>query len=305
MDSREIQPRVGNGSRARSEEIKAAIDHTRHRMDETLDELGEKFHPRQLFWDLMDYLRTPSPEGRSRMKETTSKVGQSIWHQVQEHPMPSMLIGAGLAWMLMEQQSRHHPEYAAYLKANASGKLSEFGDSAGQTGHGTVESIRQKGSQAADHIKHAASERTARLKQATLRAGAQVRDQVRERASRAYHFGEHKLSEAAEHNPVALGVGVLAFGLLAGLALPRTETEDELIGETSDDMKDRARRAGQQGLEKAKEVASAASGAAMEEAKQHGITPENIANTAKEIGREAKEAAQERAGAASGQHSTS
>jgi len=101
MDSREIQPRVGNGRGVESDQIKAEIDQTRGRIDETLEALGDKLHPRHLLEEVVEYIRSPG-----EIKGTASKLGHALWHQVQQHPMPSLLIGAGVAWMLSEQRKR-------------------------------------------------------------------------------------------------------------------------------------------------------------------------------------------------------
>jgi hypothetical protein len=41
-------------------------------------------------------------------------------------------------------------------------------------------------------------------------------------------------------NPLAVGAGALLLGALAGLAIPETERENELLGETRDSMVDKA-----------------------------------------------------------------
>ena len=58
--------------------------------------------------------------------------------------------------------------------------------------------------------------------------------------------------------PLVLGAIGLAVGALLGAGLPRTRQEDELMGEASDRLTEKAKEAGREQLEKAKEVASAA-----------------------------------------------
>jgi len=99
MDSRQIQPGgVDRGQRgSNSGQIKADIDQTRERIDDTLDALADKLHPKHLLDEAVDYIRSPG-----QVTGAAGKLGQTIWHQIQEHPMPSLLIGAGIAWMLSE-----------------------------------------------------------------------------------------------------------------------------------------------------------------------------------------------------------
>src|ERR687889_32275 len=59
----------------------------------------------------------------------------------------------------------------------------------------------------------------------------------------------------AQENPLGLAVGGIAAGFLAGMLIPSTRIEDERLGPKADEVKDRAREAGQQALEHGKEAA--------------------------------------------------
>ena len=58
-----------------------------------------------------------------------------------------------------------------------------------------------------------------------------------------------------EQNPLIMGAGALALGLLLGLAVPTTRAENKVMGETSDELARRARRLGKDALNKGQEVA--------------------------------------------------
>src|SRR5690606_26303404 len=90
------------------EGIEQDIRRTRSEMDETLDALGEKLNPRHLLDGLIDYFRGPRSEGTgTRLKDealhVAGRFSRNLMHQVAEHPLPSLLIGAGLAWLVYEQ----------------------------------------------------------------------------------------------------------------------------------------------------------------------------------------------------------
>jgi gas vesicle protein len=74
------------------------------------------------------------------------------------------------------------------------------------------------------------------------------------------------MKETAERNPLGLAVGGAALGFLAGLVLPSTRVEDEHLGEISDEIKDNAKEAGHEALERGKDVAQSA----IETAKDEG-----------------------------------
>jgi uncharacterized protein DUF3618 len=80
--------------------------------------------------------------------------------------------------------------------------------------------------------------------------GEQVRhgaDQVKEGAKQAV--------SVAQANPIGLGVGAMAVGLIVGMALPTTRAEDERLGDLSDELKQQARDAGSEALDRGKRVA--------------------------------------------------
>ncbi len=59
-----------------------------------------------------------------------------------------------------------------------------------------------------------------------------------------------------DENPLGVGIAAIALGVLAGLAIPSTRREDELLGETRDRLLDDAKEAGREALDKGKQVAS-------------------------------------------------
>jgi hypothetical protein len=87
-------------------------------------------------------------------------------------------------------------------------------------------------------------------------------DQAKEGAKRAVGV--------AQENPLGLAIGAAAVGFLAGMAIPSTKIEDERIGPVADDLKDKAREAGQEAVERGKEVAQQTAEAAKETAVETG-----------------------------------
>jgi gas vesicle protein len=62
----------------------------------------------------------------------------------------------------------------------------------------------------------------------------------------------------ARRNPLGLAIGAAAFGFVAGLLIPSTRMEDERLGDVGDRVRETASEAGQQALERGKEVARSA-----------------------------------------------
>jgi hypothetical protein len=55
-------------------------------------------------------------------------------------------------------------------------------------------------------------------------------------------------------NPLALAIGAVAAGFLIGLLPPSTRVEDEAVGESADSVKGRAMEAGQEALDRGRQV---------------------------------------------------
>ena len=81
------------------------------------------------------------------------------------------------------------------------------------------------------------------------------------------------MQHTAERNPLGLAVGGAAVGFLAGMLLPSTRVEDEHLGDLAAKVKDTAAEAGQEALERGKDVAQSAIETAREEGKQQGREP--------------------------------
>ena len=104
-----------------------------------------------------------------------------------------------------------------------------------------------------------------------------------------------RFREAGDDYPLAVGGAFLAAGLLAGLLLPRTNKEDEWIGEASDELKEQTREKAEELAQRGKEAAVKTAGAALDEAKARGITPESIAEKTSRVVSEAVNAGKQAA----------
>jgi hypothetical protein len=99
----------------------------------------------------------------------------------------------------------------------------------------------QQTSAAAGRIVHDASDRTGIMVHSAADAAGhlahQVQDAVGTAASTARHQAmraERSLEATLQSNPLALGAVALAVGAAVGYSLPRTQKEDELMGEVRD-----------------------------------------------------------------------
>ncbi|HEV7298657.1 MAG TPA: DUF3618 domain-containing protein [Tepidisphaeraceae bacterium] len=114
-----------------------------------------------------------------------------------------------------------------------------------------------------------------------------------DQAYRGYRASKHYVERGIEDYPLAMGAAAMALGMLGGLLLPSTETEDRLMGQRADELKERAKDAGQSVLESGKHVAAATASAAEDEASKQG--GDSLVEKVKHVVQDVKHAATESA----------
>jgi len=107
-------------------------------------------------------------------------------------------------------------------------------------------------------------------------------------ASRGYQAGKHYVERGIEEYPMAMGAAALAVGVLTGLLLPHTQTEDRLMGEQADEIKGRAKDAGKEMLESGKHVVAATAAAAHDEAGRQTSGDDSLVQKVKHIAEDVK-----------------
>jgi ElaB/YqjD/DUF883 family membrane-anchored ribosome-binding protein len=106
MDSTQSAVERERLEHASSDQIRENIRGTRREMDETLDHLGDRLHPRHLLEDVIDLFRGEGGgETRGRVAKTTRQLGRTFAREIKERPLPAMLVGAGIAWWLFDAMS--------------------------------------------------------------------------------------------------------------------------------------------------------------------------------------------------------
>lgn len=283
------------------EEIEQDIRSTRADIDHTLDALQSKLSPGQLLDQALGYAR-----------DGGGQFAANLGRSVRDNPIPLLLTGAGIAWLMMAGRRRGngeeyepvqavdytaHGPYSANRPANVSSmgaaaqSTSVVGSTTGREADAPETSGQQHGGlgRAAGERVHEARERlseaagTAQERAARVGAGAREGfDTARERGAsyfrRAGQRGARATSAAGHFltdHPLVLGTLGLALGAVIAACLPSTRREGELLGKQSDALKRGVRRAGQQQVDKAKDIAEAAMEGGQAEAERQHLTPED------------------------------
>jgi hypothetical protein len=100
---------------------------------------------------------------------------------------------------------------------------------------------------------------------------------------RALKRGAAHMRDTAESNPFGLALGGLAVGFVVGTLIPETRVENERLGDLSDRTIEAAKDTASDGVERGKQVAQEAVGAAVDTAKESSATQgQELASTLKE-----------------------
>lgn len=319
--------------------IRSEIESTRRQMDDTMDALRERFQGRHLIDEILGYFRNDPDRSRElgqKLSHSASTAMHSVTDTLKANPVPTLLIGAGVAWMIYDSRrkssgddyearydsaasaystAQHDPDfedfydrpldYPSSAATQGSGLTTEAGGySVGAAGY-SAEPSSEESTSKLGQVKERASEATQHMRERLSGVGSRLRDRsqmmsqqaretysrVQDRARDTYTRGRERVVTTANEHPLEVGLACLAAGVIAGLALRTPERLNRLAGPSVDRLRDRTREVGSELLQKSQRVASAAAGAAKQEAEQQGLTPEHLRSQAAAIGERTRDAA--------------
>jgi hypothetical protein len=305
-----------------SEQIRRDIRHTRGEMDETVDALEHRLRPRHLIDDLLESFRSSGGGGGSGATESFKNAGHQVLDKLKQHPMPAALIGAGIVWLMLDDDGRARrddyrprkwdvPAYSGSYVDARTGRpydIEGYGEGFGrhegaqgsqEGGPSMTEQAADKLSGAAESVKGAAQsaaekagEWTGAARNAASSAARATRgyaSTTSDQLSRGYETGKHYVARGMDEYPLAMGAAAMALGVLGGLCLPRSRVEDRYLGDTADEVKARAGELGRDAVEAGRELGRQVAGTAKDEAARQGLEPGSIAEKVKRVAGDVKE----------------
>lgn len=261
------------------DEIERDIDDTRAELDATLDALQERLNPQAAMDQAISYAR-----------QNGGLFGRNLMEQVRDNPLPALLAGIGLTWLMTARDSGPSASRIGQgfgtLRSGLGGDGHAEGESHHDSGPGMTDRLHGASAGAKDRM-HGARDRMGaasagageRLRGARDSAGARVgaaRDRMGSaasgmtaRAGEMYDRAGTGLRSAggyARENPLMLGMAAAAFGVLAATMLPRTRTEEEAYEPLRERVRGAAREAGHRAVDQAEDQVHKATGKAEEKA---------------------------------------
>ena len=216
-----------NGDK-RPEEILRDIDRTRDEMDRTLSAIEQRLTPGQLVDQGLDYLRHSG----------ATEFVQNLGGTAKQNPLPIALTAIGIGWLMALGRE---PAQQNYGTTSSSGLRDSMG------------SMRDKASGAM----HSASDSLSSTRDRVSGSMSSMRDragQVTESAKYQWDRARGGVDYMIREQPLALGAIGLAVGAILAAMAPRTQKEEELMGEASRNLMEKAKETGSQQLEKAQET---------------------------------------------------
>ncbi len=316
-------------------ELEREVRQSRAEVEDTLDAIQDRLSPGQMADQVAHYVR-----------DNGGEFARNLGQVVKQNPVPMLLVGVGLAWMMLgsrrdpglpraadlfddDDDLGYGPDYAAGRdpwRGYEPGGGAESDDDEGRAS-AAVRRAREGLSEASDRAKAGLSEAAGRVRAGVEQAadathgaragvgrlarGARARasgvaQRARRTGAQARHYGSRARAgwvDALQEHPLVLGTVGFAIGAAIAAALPPSRREDELLGDTSDDLRRRAWAAGREGYVQAKSAAAAAYAAAEHEAREQGLSGEGVELVAETVrhkvetvAQAATEAAKQKAG---------
>jgi hypothetical protein len=173
---------------------------------------------------------------------------------------------------------------AISLGDKISTRVAEMKDGASELASTTIDSTRDFAAGAATATRNAASSAT----DAGLEMAKSVRDKTSDLSNRA---GRTVLDTIQENPLLVAGVGLLIGGLIAS-ALPKSDLEDDLVGDAATAAKRRASEAASKGFDAAKGAAGEILENVARQAGVEGLTPGKLDETARDLGQRVRRVAE-------------
>ncbi len=221
----------------------------------------------------------------SNTGESVNEMRSSLMTTIRENPVPAALAGIGIGWLLINRSgSSTGSQTGSSVTSQANQAVGQAQQTVGQAAGQAQQAAGQvagQAQQAAGQVAGQAQQAASQVQQTTgqvvdqvQETAGQVAEQVQQQAQRA----RGRLEQMVVENPVPIGALALAIGGAVGLAVPGTEREQQLMGETRDRVVERVaetvQETAQDTMDKVQSVAEEVGETVEKEARYQGLTPE-------------------------------
>lgn len=261
-----------------SDELERQAEAARQRMAGTAESIRKKLSAGQLIDEFADMFTGGDLSGAAR----------NLKSQIRDNPLPIVLVGAGVAWLVLGRgapsgesaPARRHatpqpPRTRERSKdsdggASVMSSVAEGARTAAETVGDTVGGMADSLSATADRLRHS-------MLTGMPHSSRHLKDSI---------------SGAAQQEPLLIAALGLTVGAVVGAMLPASDLEKEQIGPYSDRLRKGAKEMLDKGMDSAERVASKTYDALKEEADKQGLAPGEGPSVGERVGNVVRSAAQ-------------
>jgi len=251
----------------RTRELQGEIASTRAELSETIEAIQDRLKPANLVSDAKDMVKAATTEKVKSMADTASGTAQDVIRGTREYaqdfvegakqnPIPALMIGAGVAWLLIDRtrKSGYEPSRSAGRSEYSSPRYGYQGtDHYANPGYNESSGYDRTARGSGGYAGSGSSDFGGAAEGLATKA-RDVADQARRTARRTQSGLQRTLNE----NPLLVGAAAVLVGAAVGASLPETERENEWMGEARDSVVERAQEAARDAASTVREVASEA-----------------------------------------------
>jgi hypothetical protein len=296
------------------EALASTVGALRDRVGDSADELKTLVSPAHIKQEITDYVSRERKSFVASVQRKASEnplqlvaVGAALaypaWGLLRAIPTPLLLIGAGLFLTsqkgqqsareakakideVVNQGAERMADATASIKSDLKDRVAgarygveEFGDQIATAAGNAAEQARAKFHDTTGAIKAAAGTVTGKSADAVGDLSAGIREAAeaaKDGAAAASATSRSSIISFVNDNALLVaGIGA-AVGALIAASIPASEAENRLFGAGSEKLKDKAREAAAQGIEKAGDIAAEAAGSMAAAAAREGLDASGV-----------------------------
>jgi ElaB/YqjD/DUF883 family membrane-anchored ribosome-binding protein/vacuolar-type H+-ATPase subunit H len=309
-------------------ELERQTENSRADLIHTVDQLHNRVSPRAIKEEVRVYAREAGQdfihdlERRARENPlqtvaVAAGLAYPAWRLIANIPAPILLIGAGVAFNQVGARSRkgrsgnqesaqltdtagRAAQDASPKVAGSFGSIKEKASAAAGEATATVRSrvseLSGRAGAAINHTSSTAAESLAAVRDTlsgSYQAGAQAAAHTGEQLSETFRQSRASLTETIENHPFVVGSIGLLIGAVIASALPVSQAENRLFGDSSDDLKSRARNVASEGVNVAVDAAQSVYQDSVSRVQEQGLSSDSVREIIKEAGDKVKDVAQQ------------
>ncbi len=290
---------MSTSDRQSSSDVEHEAEDVRAGLANTLDQLRDNLKPEHVMEEVV---------GNARIGAST--LADSIYAVAKEHPIPAVLIGAGIAMILgFGARSATRPSSPSFgpsdrlppprqlrqptLFESAKASISSAAESLSSAAGSAKDATRDYVADTSSHLSGSVGAMRRNAADTISNYSETARDTMKNasrKLPRSRGQAASQLSGLLEDQPLILAALGVAVGAALGAALPITETEDQWMGSASSSLRHAAHEAAESELTELKNVASRTADNIKQSVNQHGLSADSLGDLGREVGDHVKTA---------------